>query len=59
MFIFSETTIGNHHAGVKCVEHCTEANVMITGSWDSTIKIWDSRTNECVGTYSQPDKVNI
>ena len=29
----------------------------MTGSWDSTVKIWDPRTNSCTGTYSQPDKV--
>ena len=29
----------------------------MTGSWDKNIKLWDPRTNQCSGTYQQPEKV--
>ena len=40
----------------------TNANVfpgiIITGSWDKTVRTWDPRQPQPTGTYSQPDKVN-
>ena len=31
--------------------------VIVTGSWDKNIKLWDPRANQCTGTYQQPEKV--
>ena len=31
--------------------------LIVTGSWDKNIKLWDPRTNQCTGTYQQPEKV--
>ena len=28
-----------------------------SGSWDSQVKLWDPRSGQCQGSYSQPDKV--
>ncbi|XP_052099835.1 mitotic checkpoint protein BUB3-like [Mytilus californianus] len=53
----SGTTVGTHEAPIKCVEYCPEVNVVITGSWDSTVKLWDPRTPCAAGSFSQPDKV--
>ncbi|XKL64107.1 hypothetical protein PGB90_004193 [Kerria lacca] len=53
----SETVIGNHDGAIRTIEHSLETNSIITGSWDSTIKLWDPRASRCVGTYGQPDKV--
>ncbi|XP_035208302.1 mitotic checkpoint protein BUB3-like isoform X3 [Stegodyphus dumicola] len=53
----TETHVGSHDAPIKCVEYCPEVNVVITGSWDRTVKMWDSRSNQCAGTFTQPDKV--
>ncbi|ELU09330.1 hypothetical protein CAPTEDRAFT_21337 [Capitella teleta] len=53
----SETQVGSHDSAIRCVEYCPEVNVVVTGSWDSTVKLWDPRAPCSVGTYSQPDKV--
>ncbi|XP_077992526.1 mitotic checkpoint protein BUB3-like [Glandiceps talaboti] len=53
----SETTVGNHDAPIRCVEFCPEVNVVVTGSWDQTVKLWDPRTPCNAGSFSQPDKV--
>lgn len=31
--------------------------MILTGSWDCTVKMWDIRSQQCIGTYSQPGKV--
>ncbi|XP_013772382.1 mitotic checkpoint protein BUB3-like [Limulus polyphemus] len=53
----TESLAGNHDAPVRCVEFCPEVNMIITGSWDQTVKLWDPRTPCGAGTFSQPDKV--
>lgn len=53
----TETTFGTHENAIRCVEYSPDINCVVTGSWDSTVKIWDPRQNTCTGTYSQPDKV--
>lgn len=52
-----EMVIGNHNAPIRCVEYCPEVDVVITGSWDQTLKLWDSRDKKSIGSYSQPEKV--
>lgn len=52
-----ENLVGTHDAPIRCVEYCPEVNVMVTGSWDQTVKLWDPRTPCNAGTFSQPEKV--
>ena len=53
-----ERVLGQHEKGVKCVDYSPEYNVIITGSWDNTVKTWDPRTEvACTGTHNQTDKV--
>ena len=50
--------LGQHEKGVKCVDYSPEYNVIMTGSWDNTVKTWDPRTEvACTGTHNQTDKV--
>eukprot|EP00039_Didymoeca_costata_P001289 m.51271 g.51271 ORF g.51271 m.51271 type:complete len:324 (-) comp10723_c0_seq1:1255-2226(-) len=49
--------LGKHDDGVKAVEYSSTTGMLISGSWDKTIKVWDPRTKDCNGTYSLPDKV--
>ncbi|XP_065304713.1 mitotic checkpoint protein BUB3 [Dermacentor albipictus] len=53
----AETVIGKHGDPVRCIEYCPDVNVIISGSWDSTVKLWDPRASTCAGTCLQPDKV--
>jgi len=53
----SETILGMHEKPIKCVEYCAPLGIIITGSWDATIKLWDPRQSKSVGTYSQHDRV--
>lgn len=58
LFVFPiENLVGTHDAPIRCVEYCPEVNVMVTGSWDQTVKLWDPRTPCNAGTFSQPEKV--
>jgi cell cycle arrest protein BUB3 len=49
-----ETIIGYHDNAIRCVNFDSLRNVIITGSWDNTVKLWDPRVAQCVGTFSQP-----
>jgi len=53
-----ETTIGTHEKAVKCVEYSALTGLLVTGSWDASIKLWDPQSaNSCIGTFKQPDRV--
>lgn len=49
----AEAVLGNHDNAIKCVEFSSKVNGVVTGSWDKTVKIWDTREKICVGTYEQ------
>ena len=53
----TDHTVGTHNGPIRCVEYCRDVNVVITGSWDSSVKLWDPRSPCCAGTFSQPERV--
>eukprot|EP00696_Hemimastix_kukwesjijk_P018241 gnl/Hemi2/7076_TR2420_c0_g1_i1.p1 gnl/Hemi2/7076_TR2420_c0_g1~~gnl/Hemi2/7076_TR2420_c0_g1_i1.p1 ORF type:complete len:350 (+),score=68.19 gnl/Hemi2/7076_TR2420_c0_g1_i1:50-1051(+) len=56
----TEEVIGSHDNAIRCVEYSRENGLVITGSWDKTIKTWDSRQvagSKAVATIAQPDKI--
>jgi len=60
MFDFNtavETIVGTHNDAIRCVEYNPDVNVVVTGSWDNNLKIWDPRAHSCSGTYNQGEKV--
>jgi WD40 repeat protein len=50
--------MGYHDNAIRCVHYSPEFNFIITGSWDSSIKLWDARVPNCLGSCSLSDKVN-
>lgn len=50
-------TVGSHDEAIRCVEFAPDVNVIISGSWDSTVRLWDPRGPSAAGTFNQPDKV--
>jgi len=53
----TESAHGSHEGAIKCVEFSAECGLVVTGSWDTTVKLWDPRAPGCQGAHSQPDKV--
>ena len=49
----TESFLGNHLDAIRCMEYCPELGLVVTGSWDNTIKLWDPRQRHGVGMYDQ------
>ncbi|KAF2351434.1 WD40 repeat [Trinorchestia longiramus] len=53
----AEAVLGSHDSAIRCVEYCNDLNVVVTGSWDNSVKVWDPRQQREVGTHQQNYKV--
>ena len=53
---FSETSVGSHTSPIRCVEFASEVNMVVSGSWDTTVKLWDPRGPSAAGILKQQEK---
>lgn len=37
------SVLGSHTAAVRCVSVCTARNILVSGSWDKSVRLWDMR----------------
>ncbi|VDM84123.1 unnamed protein product [Strongylus vulgaris] len=49
ILINSEFNMGAHSNGIRCLEYNDKTGVVVTGSWDATVKTWDSRATASGG----------
>jgi len=54
----NEQTLGSHKAPIRCLEHAAEMGLVVSGSWDKTVGVWDVRAKQpLVKSLEQPGKV--
>ena len=41
----STDVLGSHAAAVRCVEHCGARGLVLSGSWDKSVRAWDARSS--------------
>lgn len=51
------TTLGHHDLPVRCVEYSKAINCAISGSWDTTVRLFDIRASGCQNKVYAADKV--
>ncbi|KAI8391842.1 WD40-repeat-containing domain protein [Radiomyces spectabilis] len=51
------TQVAEHAEAVKCVKFLDQGQqILATGSWDKTIKYWDTRSPQPIGTVQLPER---
>jgi len=53
----SSLQVAQHEAPIKSVHYFEELQVVVTGSWDKTLKYWDSRQPGVASSAQLPEKV--
>lgn len=49
--------LGQHENAIRCVEYCPLINGIMTGSWDASMRLWDSRSPKCCGIFHTGNKI--
>lgn len=50
------TQIAQHNDTIKCIQYLDQSNIVATGSWDKTIKYWDTRSSQPLATVQLPER---
>ena len=55
------TEVGTHQAPVSCIATDDEAmpHMVVSGSWDKTVAVWDLRASRRAHEIVLPDKVGL
>ncbi|KAI7882653.1 WD40 repeat-like protein [Lichtheimia hyalospora FSU 10163] len=52
------TQVAQHNESIRCVKFLDQGqNILATGSWDKTIKYWDLRSPQPIGTAQLPERL--
>mmetsp|Transcript_49372 Transcript_49372/g.60622 ORF Transcript_49372/g.60622 Transcript_49372/m.60622 type:complete len:377 (+) Transcript_49372:55-1185(+) len=49
--------LGNHNAPIKCIEFSKDHNILMSGSWDRTLKYWNINSGQQAGEIKLNEKV--
>lgn len=49
--------VAKHDAPIKCAHFVDDANILMTGSWDCTIRYWDLRSSGPVSIVKLPERL--
>ncbi|ELR24656.1 WD domain, Gbeta repeat-containing protein [Acanthamoeba castellanii str. Neff] len=52
----TESIFGTHEKAVRCLEYSEPQGLLFSGSWDSTVQVWDVSARQCVQSIALPDK---
>jgi len=53
----TDAKLGAHDEAVKCIEYSSSIGCVLSGGWDSKLKVWDPRAYNMVSSIKLPDKV--
>ena len=52
-----ESSLGSHDKAVRSLVYNANRELLVSGSWDSTVKFWDARSSTCTASCPLPNKV--
>jgi WD40 repeat protein len=46
-----ERVLGSHRAAVTCAAYSPEGDLVATGSWDRTVRLWEQKSGRCIAEW--------
>lgn len=56
-FALAAAQVAAHDAPVRQLAWCQQLNMLITGSWDKTLRYWDTRSPSAAFSYQLPERL--